>query len=272
MPEGPEVRRHADRIAAAIEGQPLEDIFFAFDYLQPFEDHLRGAHVEAVETRGKAFIIRFQGGMNLYVHLQLYGRWYVVKRGTTPRTNRSLRVALHAAEHSALLYSASDVELLPDEALSEQKYLAKLGPDLLSETLTPGVVSRRLRDLRFHRRSLAALYLDQSFIAGVGNYLRSEILFRAGVLPTRRPKDLTANERRRLSQWTVKVGRQAYEEAGVTNDLRRVQRLKAQGLTRREYRHFVFARDDRDCWVCGRKIERQDLAGRRVYWCPNCQA
>ncbi len=37
MPEGPEIRRAADRVAAAIEGRVADDVFFAFDELKEFE-------------------------------------------------------------------------------------------------------------------------------------------------------------------------------------------------------------------------------------------
>ena len=35
LPEGPEIRRVADVFAAAITGQRLTRVFFAFDHLQP---------------------------------------------------------------------------------------------------------------------------------------------------------------------------------------------------------------------------------------------
>ena len=71
-----------------------------------------------VDTRGKALLIRFEQGLTLYAHNQLYGRWYLNKRGTFPKTGRSLRVALHTETDSALLYSASDIAvLLPEEEL-----------------------------------------------------------------------------------------------------------------------------------------------------------
>ena len=35
MPEGPEIRRAADRIAGAIEGEIADEVYFAFDALKP---------------------------------------------------------------------------------------------------------------------------------------------------------------------------------------------------------------------------------------------
>ena len=59
-------------------------------------------------------------------------------------------------------------------------------------------------DKRFHKRSLAALYLDQTFIAGTGNYLRSEILHQSGVHPFDRPCDLTRKQLGLLARNHVK--------------------------------------------------------------------
>ena len=43
----------------------------------------------------------------------------------------------------------------------------------------------------FRKRSLGSLYLDQRFLAGNGNYLRSEILWAARLNPERKPAALT---------------------------------------------------------------------------------
>jgi formamidopyrimidine-DNA glycosylase len=48
---------------------------------------------------------------------------------------------------------------------------------VLDPLLTWRDVSRRLNEPCLRNRSLGSLYLDQGFLAGIGNYLRSEILF-----------------------------------------------------------------------------------------------
>lgn len=68
----------------------------------------------------------------------------------------------------------------------------------------------RLRNPKFTNRAVAGLYLDQRFIAGVGNYLRSEILHFARIHPTQKPSDLTAAEQRNLALQTVLIGQRAY--------------------------------------------------------------
>jgi len=180
VPEGPEIRRAADRIAKVLVGERVEDAWFAFDDLKHWESELEGRRVTAIDTRGKAMLTRFDNDLTIYSHNQLYGRWYTCRRDKPPSTKRSLRVALHTRTHSALLYSASDVDVLAPEHLDEHPFLARVGPDILDPGLKPAGVASRLAEKRFRNRGLGALYLDQAYLAGIGNYLRSEILFVGG--------------------------------------------------------------------------------------------
>ncbi|QKO12994.1 Endonuclease 8 [Dickeya solani] len=42
MPEGPEIRRAADRLVAAVVGKTLTGVWFAFPELKPYEATLMG--------------------------------------------------------------------------------------------------------------------------------------------------------------------------------------------------------------------------------------
>jgi endonuclease-8 len=271
MPEGPEIRRAADRIAAVLEGQLIEQAWFGLKRLQRFGPELSGARVDRVDTRGKALLVRFTNGLNLYAHNQLYGVWRVCPRGRPPETGRSLRVALHTSEHSALLYSASDIAVLTAAEELSHPFLAKLGPDLLDPDLTWRDLARRLNHERFRRRALASLYLDQGYVAGIGNYLRSEILFAAKLNPALRPAQLEVRERNALARATLTLGRRAYQTGGITLPERQVRQLKQLGLRRREYRFAVFDRAGDPCLQCGSTIERHEAGSRRIYHCPACQ-
>ena len=242
MPEGPEIRRAADRLAAVLVDREIAEAWFGLPRLTRFAGLLTGARVTRIDTRGKALLIRFDRDLSLYAHNQLYGRWYLRKRGDLPRTGRSLRVALHTAEHSALLYSASDVAVLSSDEERTHPFLSRLGPDVLGPDLEWRPLAHRLNEARFRNRSLASLYLDQRFVAGIGNYLRSEILFAARLDPASRPRELSQRERNELARQTLKISRRAYETGGITLPARQLTQLKALGLKRRESRFAVFAR------------------------------
>ena len=269
MPEGPEIRKAADKVEKAILAAPLRKVFFAFEHLKPFEKKLSGKQILSVETRGKAMLIHFSNKLAIYSHNQLYGRWMISKAGSVPKTGRQLRLALYNDKKSALLYSASDIEVLNQEQIRQHPFLSKLGPDILSAEI--GDVMQQLESTRFHRRQLSALFLDQHFLAGIGNYLRSEILFRAGVHPRLRPCDCTAEQCQELARLSISLSRQSYRHNGITNDLRLARELKTAGEKRKHYRHWVFSRAGSACFVCGTLIVKDVAASRRYYYCPVCQ-
>lgn len=271
MPEGPEIRRAADRIASAVAGHPVRRVFFGIETLKPWESRLSGRVITAVDTIGKHMLCRFDDGTCIYSHNQLYGRWWVRNRDDYPETGRQLRLALHTDRHSALLYSASDIDVIRRGDVSGHPRLKTLGPDPLHDNVNAGLVARRMLEPGFVNRRLAGLLLDQGFIAGLGNYLRSEILFAAGLWPDARPGDCDAAGTQRLSRAIIRLTRRSYRTGGITNPPSLVQSLRSRGWSRGEYRFAVFGRGDEPCHVCGETIMREQKAGRRLYFCPRCQ-
>ncbi|MBD2089329.1 endonuclease VIII [Microcoleus sp. FACHB-1515] len=272
MPEGPEIKRAADRIARALVNQQAIEVFFAFDRLKPFESLLSGRTVIAVQPKGKALLTRFDNDLTIYSHNQLYGRWEIRSAYRYPETKRQLRLAIHTAKKSALLYSASDIQVLDPEAIALHPFLNRLGLDVLDPETTIEQVIDRFTDKRFYRRNFLVLLLDQGFLGGLGNYLRSEILFVARLHPSLRPIDCTPDQIARLSEAAIALPWQSYNTAGITNDLQLAETLKARGYHRSSYRHWVFNREGKPCFVCETAIVKAFSGGRRYYYCPVCQA
>lgn len=271
MPEGPEIKIAADKIAKAIAFKPITEIFFAFEHLKPYEEILAKQLITRVDTRGKAMLIRFDNGLSIYTHNQLYGKWIIRQAYNYPETKRQLRLAIHNEQKSALLYSASDIDILDEDAIAIHPFLSRLGLDVLDSKITPKKVTARLLNKTFYRRRFTSLFLDQRFLAGVGNYLRSEILFVARIHPTLRPVDCSKEQISALAKAAIQVPQQSYQTQGITNDLKLVRRLKEQGYTRQNYRHWVFGREDRPCYICNTSIVKEISGSRRYYFCPYCQ-
>lgn len=271
MPEGPEIKQAAAAVARAIAHTPIVNISFAFERLKPYEPILVNEQIWAVQAKGKAMLIRFPNQLNIYSHNQLYGKWYIQNSGAYPTTNRQLRLAIHTAKQSALLYSASDIDVITDEQVAVHPFLSRLGPDVLDDATTVEQVQERFLDRRFYRRGLTSLLLDQGFLCGLGNYLRSEVLFVARVHPSRRPVECTPEQIMSLAEGAIAVSRQSYRTKGITNNLDIVAQLKQQGYTRQQYRFWVFNRDGKPCHICGTLILKDIAGGRRIYYCPHCQ-
>ncbi|MDX6020993.1 endonuclease VIII [Scandinavium sp. V105_16] len=262
MPEGPEIRRAADTLEAAIKGQPLTDAWFAFERLKAFETALVGQRVTHIETRGKAMLTHFSGGLTLYSHNQLYGVWRVVNAGEEPQTTRVLRVRLQTATKAILLYSASDIDMLTPEQLATQPFLQRVGPDVLDPTLTEADVRERLLSKRFRQRQFSGLLLDQAFLAGLGNYLRVEILWACGLAATHKASQLTDEQLGNLAHELLAIPRLSWQTRGQGDE------NKHHGAL---FRFKVFHRAGKACERCGGVIEKTMMSSRPFYWCPQCQ-
>lgn len=271
MPEGPEIRLAADKIQQAVEGKKVR-VKFGLATLKHWEPSLSGVGVSAVSTYGKAILTRFGNGLNIVSHNQLYGRWICTPAGKTPKTNRQLRIAIHAKDQSAFLYSASDIAVLKNEEIETHPYLNKLGPDVLNPELTSYQVAEILLSKRFRNRQLGGFLADQSFVAGLGNYLRCEILFAAKCHPQTTTANLSKKTLNTLAKLILKIPRQSYRHGGITNDLVAAKKLMSNGADFESARFKVFRREGRPCHECGSTIIRKNMGGQACYYCPSCQS
>lgn len=272
MPEGPEIRIAADEIEAVLIKRPATEVFFAFSRLKKYQKKFQGHKVKRVETRGKAMLTRFDNDLVIYSHNQLYGKWMTSTSGVQPDTSRQLRLAIHNNSASAYLFSASDIEVLEAKNVDSHPFLAKLGPDLLSQTPTVPALIKRMRLKQFRNRQLSGLLLDQGFAAGLGNYLRAEILYFSGIYPTRKPADLSDAEIKKLATNVIKLTLRSYKTRGIINPPSLVKKLKTVGKkTRAQNRFSVFQREGDPCYTCRSDIIRMDSGGRHIFFCPQCQ-
>lgn len=272
MPEGPEIRRAADRLNKILAGEPAREVVFLLPALETWGPELTGRVVVGVESRGKALLTTFDHGWSIYSHNQLFGRWDIKgPRAKPPVTKRQERLRIVTRKGVARLYSASDIAVLAPGEADTHPFLARLGPDVFSPGLTPEAIAARLTEPAFRRRRLEALLLDQGFLAGLGNYLRSEVLFLAGLAPERRPLELSDAEREWLGGAVLWAVQQSYATGGLTVPQARAAELKARGLPRWRYRHFVFNQPGQPCGLCGTLVARKRVGGRRLDTCPQCQ-
>jgi hypothetical protein len=125
MPEGPEIRREADAIHAALAGRALTRVEYRVTGLEAPARRLRHASVLRAYSRGKSLLIDFSNGITHYSHNQLYGKWRVMPAARNPEAGRRVvRVILGNGASLAVLYSATQIDLVPTAALDRHPFLA----------------------------------------------------------------------------------------------------------------------------------------------------
>ena len=271
MPEGPEIKRMADSLSKAIKNKKIVSAQFLFPTIRILNS-LQNISVLDVFSKGKSIIIRLDIGKSIITHNQLYGKWTVNYLKTKIRHNRKLRIEFNTGYKAARLWSATDITLLESEKENRHHYLKKLGPDILSTSISKYDVFDRLRSKSFVNKNLGGLLLNQNFIAGLGNYLRSEILFFCGLLPSVRPKELDDLQMVKLSEYIKIISVRAYKQKGITIDQEEFSDRFGNIYNFRLIRHMVFDRENQPCFYCGNTIIKFFQSSRRYYFCGTCQS
>ncbi len=235
----------------------------------------RGKYLIAQLKKFESKDIRFPCGKSsknngsLIVHLRMTGYFKFIDGSTQPC--KHTRIRLFDNKNNELRYI--DVRSFGQmwwikEGLSPNtiiKGLGSLGPEPFSKefdaTYLKKVIAKRTK-------SIKAVLLDQTIVAGIGNIYADESLYTAGISPFRKAKTIKKYELINLKESIVNVLKKSIGSGGTTfSDFRDLAGENGNfGLQTNVYR-----RTGKKCRKCGNLIERQKIAGRSTHWCPNCQ-
>jgi len=298
MPEGPEVRHYADALATALENKTVLEITArtknAKLWLLKNAEKLKGRSITRVFSRGKNIIGLIEGGFYFYSHQMMWGSWIIIQDKPFLPPDRRERARIVVEDAAAILNSAPIFEVGKGNPLTVPS-LVNLGPDVLpyeGETFDAKETLQRLCKKEHKNTPIGAALLDQTIVAGLGNYLRAEILFLATIDPWRAVKSLSKKELQTIVELIPQVSKTAYaEHRTVTADLqtRMIGDPSLVYVPGKEYgtRHYVFRRTNLPCLMCGTPIkqkrqvlgspdeetqeEETEKTSRIVYFCPQCQ-
>lgn len=210
MPELPEVEITARLIGAAVAGARVESTLApGVNALKTFDpplhalDGTRFDSAHPISRRGKQFVLRFDAGLVLLVHLMSAGRLqlYDKRAGLRDRTSRIL-LRLDGDRELRLrefgTKQAAWAKLLRAEQLEAEESVATLGPEAWPDPPPFGPLLDQARPLH-------TLLRDQRTIAGIGRSWVDEILWTARLSPFKRGRDLSGEEAERLRAATVDV-------------------------------------------------------------------
>ena len=156
----------------------------------------------------------------------------------------------------------------PDEVAAT---IAKLGPDPLVDDVAEGE-ERFVSVVRRKPTAIGLLLMDQSVVSGIGNVYRAEMLFRARLNPHTPGRDVPEDVVRDLWRDWVRLLAIGVETGQMmTMDDLDPEAYRA-AMASRDDRHWVYHRAGLPCRVCGTSIVVEEAAGRKLYWCPRCQA
>src|ERR687889_196675 len=160
-----------------------------------FPRRLVGKTLRGTGRRGKIFTLDF-GDVVGVVHLVISGRVLRLPEWQDPDRTNTAVVEFEGGDGEASIVLAfaklwlGYFDLYEPERVDEHPLISRLGPDPFSE----GFSVEHLIDAFERRATVKSLLLDQSVVAGLGNIYVDEVLFAAGVHPTRKANTLSREE------------------------------------------------------------------------------
>jgi formamidopyrimidine-DNA glycosylase len=261
MPELPEAESARAVIERAALGRPIVAVDDTDTYVcRPFRPGqiaaaLTGTTLTAAHRRGKTLWCDTASGPVLGIHLGMSGKIVIAapdgtevdggdhwEFGRLPGDYRWSRFALTFADGGMM-------RLLDPRRLGRIRLdpsLDELGPDAVTISAAQFEAA-----IQHGHAPVKARLLDQHALAGVGNLLADEILWRAGVNPSRPVDTFGGPEVQQLYQAVHETVGQALRDGGVHT------------LPLTEHRHL-----GGHCPRDGAELRRTTVGGRTTFWCP----
>jgi formamidopyrimidine-DNA glycosylase len=248
MPELPEAERARQQIERALDREIVavddRDTYVCRPHpAGEIAAALTGRRLISAHRRGKFLWAETDGdGPELGLHLGMAGRIVVDEDEAPRRWDRFVlefadggRMALRDKRRLGRAVVAPDFSHIGPDA-------AEVGRDVFRDRVGRG------------RTAVKARLLDQGVIAGVGNLLADETLWRARLSPRRVAGELSVQELDVLRRQLRAATRDAIRNGGVHTG--RFMPARGRGGV---------------CPRCGTPLERATIGGRTTYWCPVCQ-
>ncbi|MBN4076324.1 bifunctional DNA-formamidopyrimidine glycosylase/DNA-(apurinic or apyrimidinic site) lyase [Gemmatimonas aurantiaca] len=277
MPELPEVETVVRGLREIILGKMIIEAKLLGAKLKlqnprNFTNDVCGRKVIDVRRRGKHLFIDLSGGLSLWCHLRMTGRFI--------DTDTSYRFDKH--DHAYFDFSHSSkkkktvtrivwrdvrkfghVRLLPTAQIAEQKEIAKLGAEPLEISIKEFITLFSAR-----KRTIKPALLDQHLLAGIGNIYADEVLYAAKIHPLILCCDIPKDKLKKLRTEIRKILRLAIKRMGTT-----VDNYSGVNGNAGEFQSYlkVYGREGEPCLQCGSQIIRQVIGQRSAHFCKQCQ-
>jgi formamidopyrimidine-DNA glycosylase len=276
MPELPEVergRKLAERVASGrrIARVKCADDRIVFDGVAPstVARKLRGRQVEAVHRWGKQLWFELDQGPHPLFHFGMTGSFRepdtnpielesgIVDHGDWPPRFTKIRLFLEDGGELVMTNARRLGRIrLREDPLNEPP-LSELGFDPLLAMPSPREFTSSMQS---RRTAVKNVLMDQSFSAGVGNWIADEALFQAKVDPRRKGSDLADAECRAIRSALGRIVRKAVD----------VDAEKSQ-FPKNWLFHYRWGRAEGARTSSGDAIEFTRLGGRTTAFVPSRQ-
>lgn len=218
MPEGPEVKVLVKELNTKLKNKNLNTIELLHGrYLKKDPDNYKKFIEELplkileIKCKGKFIYFVMENDWYIFNTLGLTGNWTI---------NDDLK-------HNNLLFTFDDIKIYYNDMrnfgtfkfINDKKILDKklktLGNDILEKDFTKEYVLKILNNKKKNNKTIVEILMNQKLFCGLGNYLKSEILYESKISPHRLLKDINEKEQLLLFKNIKKISKKFYKEGSA---------------------------------------------------------
>ncbi len=301
MPELPEVQTTVNGINKYAKGLTIKNVWTSYNspyhtgkdnikdpkFFSYFKKEVLGKKIIGARRSAKNIIIDLSNGGIILIHMKMTGHvmygsykqtdakhWSPAKDGTplSDPFNGYIRfiITLSDGKHLALsdMRKFAKVTYIHKDELAKTLHLENIGPEPLEKSFDLKKFKERL--LKRPNAPIKQALMDQSLIAGIGNIYSDEILWRAGVHPERRVKDVKEKEYTPMYKAMRETLKAGIEFGGDSmSDYRNILGEKGKF----QEKHNAYRLTGTKCKKKGCKgtIMRKVVGGRSAHFCDTHQ-
>ncbi|MEA1937440.1 MAG: bifunctional DNA-formamidopyrimidine glycosylase/DNA-(apurinic or apyrimidinic site) lyase [Patescibacteria group bacterium] len=293
MPELPEVETIKNDLRRKILKKKIKRVDLRLKKIvkssvKNFVSNLEGSSFEKIERRGKLLIFKLnQKDKYLLIHLRMTGQLIyqkgkrIIAGGHSDNSrdgetrcfyedlpNKHTHIIFHFSDKSKLFFN--DLRRFGIVKIVDEKELEEILNNFGAEPLEKSFSLKAFRDLIENKKeNIKAFLLNQKYIAGIGNIYADEILFEAGILPSRKIDSLKNKESKKIYQAIRKILKKAVKYRGTSfNDYVDTDGKRGDFLRLLK----VYGREKEKCLRCKKGIiQKVKIAGRGTRYCDKCQ-
>jgi len=279
MPELPEAETMRRQLEKEVAGETISDVQVHIARaareqasIEELVGLSKGRQIDRVGRRGKAvlFFLDSKKPSTLIIRLGMTGLLRVASSDELVGKHTAATIGLRGKKQLRFIDQRQfgSITARPGHDVDQMAEFANYGPEPFSDEFTPAYV----RDVLSRRGAgIESVLMNQGVVAGIGKIYADEILFRAGIRPSRPANKLTGPMREKLWRATRDVLCEAISSGG--SSAADETYADVYGMPGRfQDRLRVYQRTGEPCRVCGTPIRRAKMAGGRgMHWCSKCQ-
>jgi formamidopyrimidine-DNA glycosylase len=264
MPEAPECRKYAIELAERVSNRVLQSIEVVSGRytkkvptgLDTFMSHLP-MKVVGAGVHGKFIYWILGDELSVWSTLGMTGAWSATEtKHTRVKFNLDDGTIFYNDQRNfgTLKFVRGKFQLI--------EKLKSMGPDMLAEDVPDDVFICSMR--KKPSWQITKALMEQSLVAGVGNYIKSDSLWLARLSPHRRVEDLSDAELSNLNRSIKHVMRESFQAGGSSSD------GYTSSTTDDDTKRFLVYNQDQDP-DCNDVIKETTEDKRSTFWAPEVQ-